>query len=379
MTGANLAPKASRRFASDAERWQAVVRRDAAADGAFFYSVRTTGVYCRPTCPGRLARRENVRFHATCGEAERAGFRPCKRCRPSEASLAQRHAALVAAACRRIESAAAAPTLLELASSSGLSPYHFQRVFKRLTGVSPKGYAAACRARRVRGALARGGSVTQALYDAGYSSSGRFYASSAAVLGMTPSVFRSGGSGAAIRFAVGECWLGSLLVAATGQGVCAILLGDDADELTRDLASRFPTAELIRGDAKFQRLIAQVIALVEAPATGIHLPLDIRGTAFQQRVWEALQKIPAGTTTSYAEIAKQIGRPRAVRAVGQAVAANPLAVAVPCHRVLRADGSLSGYRWGVRRKQALLAREQANATSAPPTPGPAPRGARRRR
>jgi AraC family transcriptional regulator of adaptative response/methylated-DNA-[protein]-cysteine methyltransferase len=345
------------RYATDEQRWQAVVHRDREADGAFYYSVRTTGVYCRPSCAARLARRENVAFHATCEQAERAGFRPCKRCRPNELSLEQRQAAAVAAACRTIEQARTLPSLDELAQAAGMSRFHFHRVFKALTGVTPKAYADAHRRTRVRDELTRSATVTDAIYDAGFGSSGRFYGTTAELLGMTPSAFRAGGHGVAIRFAVGECWLGSILVAATDKGVCAILLGDDAEALVRELQDRFPKARLVGGDRAFEQLVAKVVGFVEAPKLGLDLPLDVRGTAFQQRVWQALRKIPAGSTVTYSELAKRIGQPKAVRAVAQACASNPVAVAIPCHRVVRTDGSLSGYRWGVERKRALLARE----------------------
>ena len=317
-------------FSSDEERWEAVVRRDRAADGAFYYSVRTTGVYCRPSCAARLARREHVRFHATCEEAEQGGFRPCKRCRPTAPALA---------------------------AATGMSRFHFHRVFKTLTGVTPKAYAAAHRAQRVRDELSRTDTVTEAIYGAGFNSNGRFYATSSEMLGMTPSNFRSGGHGASIRFAVGECSLGSILVAATDKGVCAIMLGDDPEALVRDLQDRFPKAQLLGGDEGFEQLVAKVVGFVEAPARGLDLPLDVQGTAFQQRVWQALRAIPSGTTVSYTEIAERIGAPQAVRAVAQACASNAIAVAIPCHRVVRQDGALAGYRWGVERKRALLERE----------------------
>jgi AraC family transcriptional regulator of adaptative response/methylated-DNA-[protein]-cysteine methyltransferase len=338
-------------------RWAAVVARDPQADGTFYYSVQTTGVYCRPSCAARLPRPENVRFHATHTEAEQAGFRPCKRCKPHQASLGEQHAATIAAACRFIEQSAETPSLTQLAHQAALSPSHFHRVFKAITGLTPRAYAAAQRAQRVRSTLSTSGTVTAALYDAGYNSNGRFYATANEVLGMTPSNYRAGGASTAIRFAVGECSLGSILVAQSERGICAILLGDDPDALTRDLQDRFPQATLIGGDAAFERLVAQVVGFVEAPAVGLDLPLDVRGTAFQQRVWQALRHIPAGATASYTDIATRIGAPQAVRAVARACAANPLAVAIPCHRVVRHDGALSGYRWGIERKRTLLARE----------------------
>ncbi len=340
-------------------RWAAVTARDAGADGQFFYSVRTTGVYCRPSRGARTPNPKNVRFHATTEEAERAGFRPCKRCKPKELPLADRRAALVATLCRYIEAADHAPGLHELARQAQLSPHHLHRMFKAVTGVTPAHYAAAQRARRVREELQRRSRVTDAIHEAGYASSGRFYEQSARVLGMSPANFRTGGAGAVIRFAVGQCSLGAILVAASERGVCAILLGDEPDALVRDLQDRFPKADLIGGDANFESLVAQVVGFVEMPKLGLDLPLDLRGTAFQVRVWEALRRIPPGTTASYTEIAKQLGAPRSARAVAQACAANPLAVAIPCHRVVRVDGSLSGYRWGVARKRALLKREGA--------------------
>ncbi len=338
-------------------RWAAVLARDPAADGRFFYSVRTTGVYCRPSCAARTARPENVRFHPTAADAERLGFRPCKRCNPDCSPRGEQQAATVAEMCRVIESAEVPPRLDDLAQHAGLSACYLHRLFKGVTGLTPKQYAAAHRGKRVRTELARSGSVTQAIYDAGYNSNGRFYEDSNKVLGMTPTTYRAGGANTEIRFAIGECALGSILVAASQRGVCAILLGDDADDLARDLQDRFPQAELIGGDANFERVVARVVGFVEAPGLGLDLPLDIRGTAFQQRVWQALRTIPVGETASYIDIAMRIGSPKSVRAVARACSANPLAVAIPCHRVVRKDGGLSGYRWGVERKHALLERE----------------------
>jgi AraC family transcriptional regulator of adaptative response/methylated-DNA-[protein]-cysteine methyltransferase len=338
-------------------RWAAVLARDASADGRFVYSVATTGVYCRPSCGSRRARPENVRFHADNAAAERAGFRPCKRCQPDTAALAEQHAARVTQACRRIESDETLPTLEQLAHEAGLSPFHFHRVFKRITGLTPKAYATAHRAKKLRARLDDGARVTEAIYDAGYNSNARFYAESDRVLGMTPSTYRAGGARQPIRFALAQCSLGSILVAQSERGVCAILMGDDPETLLHDLQDRFPRAELIGGDAEFEATAACVIASVEAPNLGLDLPLDIRGTAFQQRVWRELQRIPAGSTASYAEIAQRIGAPKSVRAVAQACAANALAVAIPCHRVVKSDGALSGYRWGIERKRALLERE----------------------
>ena len=348
----------AKRVTGDA-RWQAVRSRDAQADGSFYYAVKSTGVYCRPSCPSRHAKPENTVFYGTRDEAERAGYRACKRCRPDQQGIREEQAARIAAACRLIETAEELPKLDQLAHEAKLSPYHFHRLFKSITGVTPKAYAQARRADRVRDVLAkRRMSVTSAIYGAGFNSSGRFYDASNRMLGMTPSDYRAGGANAEIHFAVGECSLGSILVARTAKGVCAIMLGDDPQQLARDFQDRFPMATLIGGDRDFEQLVAKVVGLVERPQLGLDLPLDVRGTAFQQRVWQALRDVPAGMTASYAEIAKRIGQPESVRAVAQACAANDIAIAIPCHRVVRSDGGLSGYRWGVERKRALLAREQ---------------------
>lgn len=345
-------------YASVEARWAAVQGRDRGADGVFYYSVRTTGIYCRPSCGARPALRANVAFHASCLDAESAGFRPCLRCKPNQPPLPERQAQLVAEACRLIDAAEDSLGLDAVARAVGMSRFHFQRVFKTHAGVTPKAYAAARRAARVRAALSEGGSVTDAVYAAGFNSSSRFYAGSEAMLGMAPSRFKAGGAGEEIRFAVAACSLGAILVAATERGICAVLMGDDPEPLVRDLQDRFPKANLIGADAGFERTVAQVIGLVEAPRIGLDLPLDVRGTAFQQRVWAALRAIPAGETVSYTELAQRIGSPAAVRAVAGACAANPVAVAIPCHRVVRNDGGLSGYRWGIERKAALIAREK---------------------
>lgn len=341
-------------------RWRAVLARDAAFDGHFVYAVRTTGVYCRPNCPARPARPENVAFYPGPADAEAAGFRACRRCRPAGISPGEEQAAIVTRACRMIAEAEEVPSLAMLATASGLSAFHLHRVFKAVTGLTPKAYAAAHRDERVRGELARGrGSVTEAIYDAGFNAASRFYERSDEVLGMTPKTFRDGGARTSIRFAVGQCSLGAILVAQSPKGVCAIFIGDDPDALPRDLQNRFPKAELIGGDAAFEEVVATVVGFVEAPQFGFALPLDLQGTAFQQRVWQALSAIPPGRTVTYTDIAQAIGLPRSVRAVAQACGANKVAVAIPCHRVVRSDGGISGYRWGVERKRTLLAREGA--------------------
>ena len=349
--------------ASDEERWAAVCARAHAFDGLFYYSVRSTGVYCRPSCPSRTPRRANVAFHASSQAAEAAGFRPCLRCRPLDAPLAERQANAVARACRLIDEAGDAPDLETLARACGMSRFHFHRVFKAHTGITPRAYAAARRAGRLQRGLMEAASVTAAAYDAGFHSSGRFYAASPDMLGMTPQRYRAGGSGEVIRFALAQCALGALLVAATDKGICAILLGDDPEPLLRDLQDRFPKAELIGAEPGFERTVAQVVAFVEAPRIGLDLPLDVRGTAFQQRVWQALRQIPSGATVSYAALAERIGMPRGARAVASACAANPVAIAIPCHRVVRNDGAISGYRWGVERKRALLDIERTHSGS----------------
>jgi AraC family transcriptional regulator of adaptative response/methylated-DNA-[protein]-cysteine methyltransferase len=339
-------------------RWDALVARDRGA--SFFYSVSTTGVYCRPSCASRLPNRKHVRFHPTIEDAKRAGFRPCKRCTPDRAPLEQLHAATVADICRMIEAAEQMPRLSVLAKRAGLSPYHFHRVFKSLTGVTPKAYAAARRATRVRDELTSGRyTVTEAVYNAGFNSSGRFYASADELLGMTATAYKTGGVRTEIRFAVGECSLGSILVAQTERGVCAIFMSNDPEALVRELQDRFPNATLVGGDEKFERTVAKVVGFVENPGVGLDLPLDVRGTAFQQRVWQALRNIPLGSTATYTEIAARVGLPKGARAVARACATNSVAVAIPCHRVVRTDGSLSGYRWGVERKRTLLERERA--------------------
>lgn len=340
----------------DDERWAAVLERDRGSDGAFYYAVLTTGVYCRPSCPARKARRENVLFFTAREEAERKGFRPCRRCRPDEDGDAGSAEAVVRA-CRTIEESGGSAGLADLARAAGMSRFHFHRLFKAITGVTPKAYSNAVRRKSVREKLPASASVTDAIYRSGFGSSSRFYESSGKMLGMKPGEFRSGGSGASLSFAVGQCSLGAVLVAASERGVAAIMLGDDPEELVRELERSFPKAELSGGDEGFERLVATVVGFVENPSRGLWLPLDIRGTAFQERVWRALMEIPAGETATYSEIAEKIGAPGSARAVGAACASNMLAVAIPCHRVVRTDGSLSGYRWGIGRKRTLLGRE----------------------
>lgn len=354
-----IARKVAQRIAIENDpRWLQVQKRDLAADGKFYYSVSTTGVYCKPSCAARAARPEHVQFHETCEDAEHAGFRACKRCKPGQPDLTETHARIIADSCRLIEAAETSMTLDDLANQAGLSSYYFHRLFKSVTGLTPKDYAAAHRAKKVRHELNKNTSVTDAIFEAGYSSNSRFYEKSTQVLGMIPSNYKAGGSNTVLRFAIGKCSLGAILVASSEHGVSAIFLGQDPEVLIKDLQDAFPKAQLIGADKGYETLIASVVGLIEAPLSNQdaieHLPLDIRGTAFQQRVWQALQQIPVGKTVSYSELAAIIGLPKAVRAVASACAANTLAVAIPCHRVVRTDGSLSGYRWGIERKKALL-------------------------
>jgi AraC family transcriptional regulator of adaptative response/methylated-DNA-[protein]-cysteine methyltransferase len=333
------------------------VARDKTADGQLWYSVSTTGVYCRPSCPSRTANPKNITLHDTIESARATGFRPCKRCNPEGLSLDSENAALAAKACRIIEESEEEPSLEHLATAVDRSPNYFHRVFKASTGLTPKAYAAASRAKKVREGLEAGTSVTETIYDAGFNSSGRFYEKSTGMLGMTPTQYRTGGANEEIKFAVGQSYLGAILVASSTKGVASILLGDDPDTLVRNLQDRFPKARLIGMDREYEALIARVCGFVENPGIGLDLPLDVRGTAFQRRVWQALQEIPVGERVSYSEIAQRIGSPSATRAVAGACAANNIAVAIPCHRVVRNDGALSGYAWGVDRKRQLLDRE----------------------
>ncbi len=335
---------------ADAQAWTAVTARDRAADGSFVFGVSTTGIYCRPSCAARRPLRQNVRFFADGAQASAAGLRPCLRCAPDDVS---REEAAVAAALAMIAAAEAPPSLADLATRIGYSPAHFQRIFTRATGLSPAAYARALRLERARAALSAGGTVTAALYDAGFAAPSRFYQASGERLGMAASAWANGGKGVTIRWAVAATPLGPMLVAATDKGVCR--LSFDEDEAA--LAKRFPHAELRQGGAEFEALLAQVLAAVESPALAPAIPLDVRGTAFQEAVWQALRQIPAGETRSYAQIAAAIGKPGAVRAAGSANGANPVAVLIPCHRVIRTDGSMGGYAYGLAVKQALLARE----------------------
>jgi AraC family transcriptional regulator of adaptative response/methylated-DNA-[protein]-cysteine methyltransferase len=363
-TGVTLAmpayySKRMQTISKDEARWQAVLDQDASMDGAFVLGVKTTGIYCRPICPARRPNRENVLFFDACADAEAAGFRACKRCQPSRKSLAQERSEMVARSCRSIDDAEQVPTVEQLAGEAGLGPAQFQRVFKLVLGVSPSEYIRARRSERAREALRAQPTIGAAMVEAGFESSGRFYESTDGMLGMKPSEYRSGSPSGPLRFTVGECSLGSVLVVTSERGICGITMGDDPEQLISDFQNRFPKAQLVAADSGFESQLRKVLELIESPGEGLDLPLDILGTAFQHRVWKALRQIPAGRTKSYGEIAESIGSKGSTRAVASACASNPIAVAIPCHRVVRSDGDISGYRWGVGRKRALLDREGA--------------------
>ena len=343
--------------------WTAVENRDAVADGSFFYGVRTTGVYCRPGCASRRPLRRNTAFFETTAAAEAAGFRACKRCRPADGSAASRHLAAIEKACALLRTSETVPSLGELADAACISRFHFHRVFKQITGVTPRDYARSHRLGRLGEKLDAGQPIASSIYASGFGSSSRAYEAAPAALGMTPGTRRRGGSGETIRFVTVATPLGWALVAATERGICMTALGDDRDSLVEALRQRFPAAAVIAEDAGLKEWADRIVRFITAPDQNLDLPLDIRGTAFQARVWRALQKIPLGKTASYSEIAAALGQPKAVRAVAQACAANKLALIVPCHRVIRTDGDLGGYRWGLERKRALLARERAAAGS----------------
>jgi AraC family transcriptional regulator of adaptative response/methylated-DNA-[protein]-cysteine methyltransferase len=352
-------PKDSKAFLSQDDRWQALVERDLQACGEFVYGVLTTGVYCQPTCASRRPKRDNVRFFETAKEAEQAGFRPCKRCRPETPDWKPPRIRTVLKACKMIDEAETPPSLEDLAHASGLSAFHFQRLFRKIVGVTPKQYAMQKRSNRIRNHLRDRSTITEAMYHAGFGSSSRFYEKATATLGMNPSTYKNGAQDKQIRFAIVPCFLGLVLVAATAQGICAIDFGDTAEALKEDLHRRFPKAVFQDPDQEFAVMIARILDFLEDPRRGrLDLPLDVRGTAFQRRVWLALQEIPSGDIVSYTDIASRIGKPKAARAVAQACAANPMAVVIPCHRVVRGDGDLAGYRWGVERKRVLLERER---------------------
>jgi AraC family transcriptional regulator of adaptative response/methylated-DNA-[protein]-cysteine methyltransferase len=343
----------------DEERcWHAVLARDASRDGAFVWAVRSTGVYCRPSCPVRRPTRAQVAFYPLPEVAERAGYRPCRRCRPDSAG-GDAQVELVRRTCRFIAANLEGPlTLADLGAEADLSPAHLQRVFKRITGISPRQYADACRLGVLKARLRQRRTVTMAMYEAGYGSSSRLYERASAQLGMTPGAYRKGGQAVAIRYTLTDCPLGRLLLAATERGVCAVYLGDEDRALVAELGREFPAADLGRQDETLRPWLDELVQHLSGGQPHLDLPLDVRATAFQWRVWQELRKIPAGSTRTYRQVAEALGAPRAARAVARACATNPVSVVIPCHRVVRGDGSLGGYRWGLRRKQALLEREK---------------------
>ncbi len=345
---------------SDEQRWEAVRLRDGMLDGTFIYAVRTTGIFCRPSCPSRQSKRENTIFFVSSTEAEDAGYRECLRCRPTHLSVESPRVRAIRLACEAIDAADQPPVLNELAATVGLSPSHLHREFKRLTGVTPREYAAGKRVARLQDGLTAGLPVTDAIYAAGYGSGSRVYENANRTLGMTPGQYRAGGKNLTIDFTVVPSVLGLLLVAATEHGVCCIEFGADETTLRASLTQRFPAARLEANDDRLREWVAQLTRSIETPGHALKLPLDIRGTVFQRRVWKALQSIPAGRTASYREVAAAIGQPLAHRAVASACAANKIAVAIPCHRVVRTDDKLGGYRWGLERKRRLLANERAS-------------------
>lgn len=357
--------------------WDAVMARERSMDGVFYYAVLSTGVYCRPSCPSRRPRRENVIFFRARAAAEQAGFRPCRRCKPDSAGAADPGSQLVEKVCRYIDThSEGRATLDALGRAVGVSPFHLQRTFKALTGITPRAYADSRRLHALKAGLRQGHSVTRSLYDAGYGSSSRLYERAASQLGITPARYLKEGGGVTIRYTIALTPVGKMLLAATGCGICSIRLGDSEEILERELRSEYPKAEMIRADRQLRALVKKLLAMLGGKSaaspqvkSGAPLPLDIQATAFQRRVWEALQAIPRGATKSYREIAAEIGDPRAARAVARACAANPVAIAIPCHRVVREDGKLSGYRWGAERKRKLLeleaARTAENAAARP--------------
>lgn len=354
--------KTSLSLPDESALWTAVSTRDPAYDGLFVYAVGTTGVFCRPTCPSRRPKRENTCFFPAADQARAAGFRPCRRCRPEQASSNGPHVEAIAKVCEAIAAAEdGIPTLAELSEIAGLSPHHLQKVFKKATGLSPRKYAEALRSGKFRQELRNGESVASALYGAGYGSPSRVYEDSAARMGMTPATYARGGAGAEIVFACAESPLGRLLVAATGTGVCFVGLGDSDQDLEAELRGDLPAARIERDDGALAGRLEAVLDHLQGRSASLDLPLDIRATAFQWQVWQALRAIPAGQTRTYGEIAEDLGRPKAARAVGRACATNPVSLVVPCHRAIGSDGGVTGYRWGVDRKAKLLEDEKKRA------------------
>jgi AraC family transcriptional regulator of adaptative response/methylated-DNA-[protein]-cysteine methyltransferase len=346
----------------DETYWKAVLDRDPRFDGRVFFAVRSTGIYCRPSCPARRPRREQVVFFRIPEAAERAGFRSCLRCRPRNAAMTDPQVEMVRRACLYIESHVdESPTLEDLSSHTGVSPYHLQRVFKRIAGITPRQYAEAMRLDQFRAGVKKGATVTGAMYEAGYGSSSRLYERAPAQLGMTPADYRRGGKGVRINYTIASCSLGRLLVAGTGKGVCSVRLGDSDAELEANLLSEYPAADVNRDDEALTEWVDQLLSHLNGERPHLDLPLDVQATAFQWSVWEKLREIPYGSTRSYSDVARAMGRPTATRAVARACATNPVALVIPCHRVVREDKSLGGYRWGIERKQTLLEHERSAA------------------
>jgi len=340
---------------TDNDRFSAIIHRDPRADGAFFYAVKTTGIYCRPTCSSRRPNRKNILFFTSAHEAQSAGFRPCRKCTPHKPN--RHHAQLILNACRQIDSSQDEPTLSELSTSAGLSKFHFQRLFKSTVGLSPKQYAAARRQNRLRDQLQSSPTITNAIYSSGFNSPSRAYETATSNLGMTPRNFRRGAPNLTIHYALTQTSLGQMLVAATKRGICMIAFHDSPNVLLSELKKSFPKATLTDNAPNLSKNIQSILRFLDHPRLGLNLPLDIQGTSFQQRVWRALQQIPPGQTLSYKNLAKTIGRPKAIRAVGAACAKNNLSLAIPCHRAISSTGALTGYRWGIQRKKELLRRE----------------------
>jgi AraC family transcriptional regulator, regulatory protein of adaptative response / methylated-DNA-[protein]-cysteine methyltransferase len=341
-------------FTNEKSRWQAVVENDSAADSIFYYGVITTGIFCRPSCPSKLPNRKNTIFFDTIAEAISAGYRPCKRCQPQAASPEEQTRDTIVRACRILEERETSPKLADLAKEIGMSPYHFHRLFKKTVGITPKQYSSAHRSDHFKRELASGQSVTDAMYSAGYSSSSTAYTSSRERLAMKPKEYRKGGAGLNIRYGIVLCRLGWVIVAVTDRGICAIEFADDPEELPPMVQRRFPMAEIVKEEQSLNSLLHDVVQLIDSPGRDIHLPLDIQGTAFQQQVWAILRQIEPGETLSYTDVADKLGKPKAVRAVATACAANKIAVVIPCHRVILKTGEVSGYRWGIERKKKLL-------------------------